>query len=447
MFISIARGTTEIVLNGTEMTAPVRGCRFVGDRLDEGVLRLEILLEGTQLEMNQWLNQAEQMTEGGARDYGVGGGSWAYVVVESWGRWRTPMAKVRWGYMKAGGRSGSPSPAARDKGSQGITLEVERPDWWEGVTEITVPLTNRKYSSWYGTLALDNASLGTNYDNSARIEEGNIEGDLPAPAVLRLSGGTAGVEVLVGHQVDGDQNFTFQLEGENASTPAGATGTNITNSAGNSNNAYREVSWSATTPVTLLQWLNSEADTAKFRGRYYRPVLRLNGIWTGGTVWVWLRAGYNNGGAVEGYQDYEGILIPYGKPMVVLPPVQFPPWQQPPEGITQWENGAIALMGHAEAAGTKSLQVDYLQLVPIDSWARFIPTVMTLAPEIRYEGSTGTLSRYTKAMTGHAVEGPGVLLEPGKSQRIFALNYSNAGAPIGQTISLGVRYRPRRRTV
>lgn len=443
MNISLTRENTRLVLDGVGLAAPVRGCRLLADTPTQGKVRLEILLEGSESEVAAWLDQAQQLSEGGARAYATRSGSWAYLEVQTRGLFRTPLAGVRWGYLE-----GAAGPVPGAKGRAGMTLTIDRPDWWETVSEVSQPLSNRRYPGWAGALVLDNAGNGTLLDNSARLDPAMLRGDQPAPARLRLSG-TAGAEVFIGHIVEGDDSYTYQLEAEAASPGAGVGSTVFSNQNGCSGASSRAVSWTGAAQTVLMQWTLAGTEVAHYRGKMFRPVLRLSlPFGSAEKVWIWFRSGYWNGTALEGLYDGEGILLPTNSSLVICPPIPFPAWQPPPAGITQWEPAALQCM--AQAAGsvvTRELNVDFVQLVALDSWVHFLPLVSGIAPlEINYDGTTGSLSRFTRAMNTHLVEGPGIHLEPGKRQRLFVLNQAVAAA-ITQTVTLEVRARERRRTI
>jgi hypothetical protein len=439
MDISLVRGSTTIVLNGTGIAAPVRGCKMDG-RTGESPLRLEIALEGTVDQITDWIETVDRVFSMAAFFYGLPGEDWGWVYVTLNGEtWRTPIQR---GVLSFPG-----SPAVRGAGSQGVILSVDRPDWWEDPALTSIALSNRYGTNVTTGLTGDNHGDSGN-ENMWKVGAGGVGGSVPAPVWLLYSSSQNGSEVFMGEAITSDTDAGYMLEAESGSLGAGVTGAgtaDVTCSNGN----YRPLSWSGTSPVTLLYWDLGATETKKYRGRTFRPILRLRDLVTGGEkFWLWWRVAYNMGGTLETIQEFEGILCSTSRKLIPCPPVPVPPWPKPLDSSWAWESATVALMCQAEAAGSHAMNLDFVHMMPTEGWVRYVPVIGTITnTQIMHDSGMGIVNRTTTGGATHQPEGSGLWVYPGLAQTFYALSQEGGTMTIGNQCTVTIKYRKRRRTL
>jgi len=93
----------------------------------------------------------------------------------------------------------------------------------------------------------------------------------------------------------------------------------------------------------------------------------------GEKVWAYWQAGWWDAGtAYEMIQDCEGMLLSTTKKLQVFPPLYLPPWALASQGSA---GAALELQVQAAAAGTHAVNLDFVQLMPMDGWLHLIPIV------------------------------------------------------------------------
>jgi hypothetical protein len=441
MDLSLVTRSATVILNGTGATAPLRGTRFLEGKSSGAELVLEVALDGTVTQITSWVESAERVLDLAPLSFGLPGEDVVYLQAVLDGvTWRTPIEEGWFEYASRGGA------AVRGSGSQGLLLHVKRPDYWEDVNLSAVPLTNRNGTD-QDSLTISNHS-DSGDDNFVKISSAGVAGALPTPAWLRLVClGTNGLTYHAGQAVTSSVTHTYMLEAESGTLGAGVTGAGSA-VAGTSNGSYRPLSWSGSSAVMLLYWDLGAADTAKYAGRIFRPLLRLRTLVTAGEkFWLWWRVGYNVSGTIETVQDFEGVLCSTSQRLVACPPLPVPPWPKPDAGWG-WESATVCLMCQAEAAGAHALELDFVQMLPTEGWVKLTPIVSTVADtKIVHDAGTGRVTRSATGMASHAPEGPGLVLVPGVAQTVFILANTSGGMDIATSTEVKIMYRRRRRAL
>jgi hypothetical protein len=129
-------------------------------------------------------------------------------------------------------------------------------------------------------------------------------------------------------------------------------------------------------------------------------------------------------------------------------PVFLPPWplaeSDMPPGL------GLELRVQAGSAGAHALDLDCLHLLPLARWRIYQPNGVSSYGGLRVwdDPYRGTVQAGAWAIQMHQVEGPGLLVYPGETNRYFFLVESAAGGfAAGAAFTVRMFYRPRKRSV
>ena len=438
MDIALLQGATTIVLNGTGAAPPLRAGRI--DLSERGSAVVECALDGTPVQIAAFQSAVEKALALGERYAKLPGENWAYLQIT------LPDATVWTSPVLAGiCEAVRPGAGGRMSGSQGLRITLTLEPYWESAALSDCPLSNRFGAYISGGINADNHD-DAGHDNWVSIAGNTVLGDVPAPTILTLSAAPNGMELLLGQMVTSNvAGLATVCEGEAASGSTGVTASASADAAC-SGGWYLGVSWSGAGAVTPAYWVL--ANMADFAGRIYRPVARLRDLVAGGEkLYLWWRAAYWNGSSNETIQDYEGIVAPTDRKLLVFPPMPIPPWPRPPQGFS-WESLSLVLMCQAESAGAHALTLDFVQFLPTEGFLHLIPVISTIPYTlIRYDGGMNQITRSTSAGVTHVPEGPGLWLYPGEQQKILLLGQSTSAMDINTLYTLRLQYRQRKRVL
>lgn len=430
MEIALVRGADVLTLNGSGASA-----RFV----DAPMRTVEVSLAGDAPGAAGRVGALSRMLDEAARAFAWPGEDRGYVQVTlpDGQRWRSPYHGGKIEMTRSAAGRGLKTPVAY--------LSLEREDWWETAELFYATLKNRHGESTGagGVTVYNHKDAG--HDNFVDVEYG--EGDLPAPAVLRIIGaGMGGVEAFCGM---GSflvlEDFQVRYEGESGNSGAGVTATLLADAtcAGGS---FAALSWAGLAEVVARRWSVSQAEAGALAGRVFRPLLRLQEPVTAGeSLWLSWQVGFNNQGVIEVIWQGEAVLAPVGRQMVVFPAMQLPPWPAPAGNAESLE---LCLLAQAQMSGGHSLKIDQVLLLPADSFLRLVP-VLSGYPQfdIEYATGEGWFKNGGRACPSHEAEGPGLWLVPGRVQRlVFAFRQGNAW-DINHAPLVNLLVRPRRRVL
>ncbi len=435
MDLSLVQGSTTIVLNGTGAAAPVRAGR--ADLATPGAVVLEIALDGTPASIASFAQGVERALYAATRLYGAPGESWGYLYAT------LPDSTV-WRAAVISGACESVQPGSRAVGSMGLRIRLALAPWWESTTVSDVALTNKYGANVTTGIQVDNHD-DAGHDNFVNISGASILGDVPAPAILTYSSGSAcGMDLMLSQIVNNNASYNPTLEGESAS------GTGLVNTstadANCSNGNYGAGSWAGTGAVSLA-WSISATDASYLEGRIFRPALRLRDLVAGGeSIWAYWSVVYVGTGN-NTIARADGLLLPTDQRVVVFPAMALPPWPKPPSGYT-WEGFNLVLNLQAAGAGAHVFNLDFAQLQACDGWQRYLPlATLMAATQIRHDLGTGQITRTSTAMASHAPDGAGLWLWPGLNSRVVALCQAGTSADTAWSGTLKMQYRQRKRSL
>ncbi len=340
-----------------------------------------------------------------------------------------------------------PAAGERGRGSLGVRVCLLRENAWEGALR-DAPLSNVHGARVTAGLSVDNHLDGL-HCNFVEIDGGDVGGGLPAPVVLSVQNTTQDTErsllILAGQAVfaDGEapDGLPHFLEGE-----AGTGGTTVLQ-PGCSAGACQALSWSAPVYTELLAWTLSSAQLRACAGRSFRPLLRLHEAPAYNDLWLELHL--SNGSL--SVRSLPKVLAPPTCELIELPVMQLPPAPLEASCAPDASPLTLTLCATRNAAGTHSLKVDFLALLPLEGWRRYEALAgLAWQETLVDDGGEGVCSALSAAglrQVSHLAYGKGLKLTPGRRQRLYFLHDCGPGAPVERTLRVRVQYRPRRRLV
>ncbi len=248
----------------------------------------------------------------------------------------------------------------RHNRSEKVTIHIVRCDWWEMANEVPLTVSNPRVSpaTQVGQV-LNHFDTDTGDCNYLMIDTNTIQGDLPGRCRIEIKNkdATRNISSLyVFLNTHGNYNPT--LEGEAATS---SIGTNTLCKDHCSYGSYKALSWSAAGETVLLSWTLSTALLAGLNGRVVRPMLRLHQA--AAHTDLLLKLVVKSGSVVLYSSPY--MIFQAGHELQRMPAVKLPPGAM---GHTSGYGAlTLELVAWQTAATAKALDVDYLQLLPMDA--------------------------------------------------------------------------------
>ncbi len=326
-------------------------------------------------------------------------------------------------------------------GAAEITIIWKRRWFWEDTTLRAIPLTNSNGSAVSSGLTVWNHDdAGTGHDNWVSIAAANVTGVIPTPAKITLETNQdiQLYKICIGHNVQANPaTFTHMLEGE-ASVAGGTDNAADANASGG---LWRLVSWTgAQTALKVFQWNLTTTQMQKAAGNYFRVLARLSNPSAGRYVRVglwWPTATPLN--RLTSTEEIEVQTLPLNDWGVI---------QIPPFALAS--AASLALVVELRAAATGSIELDFLQLTPIDSWRQIRQVGYDLDDGDTYiDEGDGTAYVQDGAGLQYPIimaDGDPIMLWPGVDQRLYFLS-SGDDMETQWTFQVKAWYRPRRLTV
>ena len=283
--------------------------------------------------------------------------------------------------------------------------------------------------------------------NYAQIAAADVVGDLPAPPRLEITNTTVGgiqdADVYIAHNIlSAPATFAHILEAESA------TGGTMTEDASSSGGYKNIVSWEVTTETLLLDWTLSTTLLNACASNYFRLLLRMSYPYLYDDLWVKMKLSVG----LSIFWESEWSLPQNPSSLIELATVQLPPNLI---GIGDSYPLHLKLYGKRAITGTHTLEIDYMQLSPLDGWRKLEPNKTDTAQLLPYNARlvddeidnylyTDSWSTPGRFGNYHTASAP-ILLCPNKLQRFYFLhNIDSTSAPIARTLSIKAYYRPRR---
>lgn len=440
--IALTLGAARLTLHGPAAAAPFRGARLkvecgAGESLREP---LDVLLEGSPAEITAAVEALGQFLSRAEADARQPGGDWGYLEVRPAAGVEIQRSQILRGWLEF--------PAGMDgatRGKLGLRLALERANWWEG-ERVSLPLSNSGGSRvTTGLKILNHCDSHPGHQNFVHIAGEDITGDLPAPVSVTINALNAAQtgEVWAGLNLESDpDNLNINLEGEDGAAGE-VTGERVTYANASGEQFYR-LQWSGSQAVFAWSTALIPAHLRQFQSRPFRPVLTLSGMLLE-DIWAWLELEFEDLGAETVWRG-QGQFLAKGTAHQDLPVIFLPPWYVgeggTPPGLT------LKLMCQAAGAGSHTLEIDHIQLMPLDGWRKYHPLLHTLhGVAITDDCARGVVSSGSWAVQTHKVEGPGFAIIPGRAARFFFLVNQGISQRADLESVVSIHYRPRRRAL
>jgi len=321
----------------------------------------------------------------------------------------------------------------------------QRRFYWEGPrVELALDNTSTESKTLEGVTVYNHSDSTAGHDNYVDIAAGDVVGVLPSPAEISLynsyNSATRTWRAYMANNIfSAPTTFEHILEGENAAYVAG--GAAATANADSSNGYYQGATWGGDTLTKAFAWDLSSTFLGRARGNRFRMLARVVSTSTG--LRVTARVLLVNLTTVA---ETPEVTLATG--LNDLGIIQLPPWLTGQTGLYEL---SLTLYGHLTGGAT--LNLDYIQLTPLDGYRMLIPRGYGAAYQTTIVDDGITRSLYVtwggSGKTGHYVgHGEPLTLFPTVAQRLYFLfSNSSGGTDIARTHVARVYYRPRLLTI
>jgi hypothetical protein len=314
----------------------------------------------------------------------------------------------------------------------------ERRFYWETATPTALTLSNSSGSSTSLTI-YNHKDSDAGHDNYAEMAADQVTGSIPTPALITLrhayNGGPAATAFTVGHALKTGSAFPSTIiEGE--SYGGGKAG--ITHPGGLATSSGQDCARVTLGALEedLIIWVLTGASLAVYAGAPYRVLARFSSAVPAGTR---ARLRLTNGSEVVWQSELMALSTATIQELCTM--------ELPPGLANLGTLRGLSLVWRGSGSGT--LDVDFLQLTPLDSYRQWVSAGAGVAYEyyVTDNGPAGVMyggdTSGNKIPNWYAVGGP-ILLWPGLAQRLYVLCYP---ADIFLRWTMNVSIYPRRLTV
>jgi hypothetical protein len=319
-----------------------------------------------------------------------------------------------------------------------LRVVVQREPWWEETTATTLTISNSAGTDDHVDI-YNHQDAGTGHDFYAQIGADQVEGGLPAPAIIEYKP-TINDGVLVDHLYIGHFAASKPLT---PPTAASMVFEGSGQSDGNcSGSAYDDLTWSDETETQLVTWA---FDTEAFIQRNYKLLARLRDVVA--YTDLFLKCKLLSGSTVLAETRWQQVTA--SKSLVVIGSLQIPPFKHG----TYVDLGNLTLGLYSKrAGGAGAMNLDFVTALPLDGWRVFTKITGLAYNETLVDNPVDDViyTAYGSAykVTSLLEEGEPIMLMPGVINLLYFLADTSTGtAPIERTAEVTVKYHARRRTV
>jgi len=333
-----------------------------------------------------------------------------------------------------------------------VRLTITRQNFWEGA-EAEIPLTNSNGVSGTENFKIFNCADGNGTTPNVRenwvdIDADDLEGDLPAPIHLIMAlTGTFGdsIEDIIVCLARSGTPATLKHMAEAEAGGGKSAETKIVDFGDDpdcSGGEYAIIEFDEVDEIIRALSFHSEMGWPDLEiGRWYLPLLRLRTVPTIADLWSRVRMVY---GLIS-----ETAWISYpasGGPHVI----QYPPIRL---GLPRWESGdyRVRVEFLTSTAGTKTIEADYMYLLPLDGMRQYAVSLEALYEEPYtgavfddpYEGLVYKYENHTTIQSLVLARGNPLMVAPRHDARLYFMT-PGATAAIDSRMAFRAFYRPRR---
>ena len=451
LYLYTEDGTRTLHLDGASVAAPIKGALY---RPGVGVVglsygretineELKISVAGTRVQiqtaldtLSELLDFAEQKT---LSDYDK-----LYIRVEYDDVGVTWQSEIIEGEV-IGNRSGI---ATREFGTDVLTLEIKRLNFWEETAGEALLLTNENGTKQTTITTWNHTDATSGHNNYIDLSKDDIPGDLPAPIELNILHNDSGrtVSQLWAAQLETTGTLPTAkpiYEGELAAAGSATTLTS-TADANSSAGYFGRLAFTGGSEQRVVSFEISYAQMSLFRGKYYKPFIRLanNHAYTD----LWLKVKVTYGASHSVAYDSGWVQSLASIPYVEFNSVKLPPY---PAKTNYHGTMYISIYAMKTASGAVTLDVDFLHLLPTDGYNRLDMIEAIAAGYNIKEGETVGSYKWSNstlfALPSHSRVGKSLYVTPGMNTRFFLLHRSGANMPIDTTFTISMFLYKRRK--
>ncbi len=372
-----------IPLDGAGVLAPVVGARYSPGRgarrrdatTPEGLITevLEIELAGSYRQITDWISllmQPIELLQAGAWHKPQLSGLWLCVQEAD-----APQGSYWHSRVVAAALELDPAGLAqRQLGHQRVSLTVTRLDHWVGAAPGNFDLIladgiTRQSEQGY---LLNHQDATPGHANWGYVPVDSVTGSLPSESYLYVQTTQAGrslgdVYLGCGWTDDPDPAYSQYVNTlqDSAFAPGPGVSKTSTASATSAGGNFAAFSWTGAGEVLLCKAGIPPRlyATHAAHGRPFKPMGRLQGGLAASDLFLKAQVLLSGSAAVV----YETEWVPYagGSPLLELPPVYLPP-----EGVREGQGLDFALIGLRQSSASYTLNLDFVQLWPVDGGFR-----------------------------------------------------------------------------
>lgn len=346
--------------------------------------------------------------------------TWRAEIVDGDFKPDTDMLKIGWPNLKA----------------QGALMVTHRV--WEGPeTELQLSTSNAAAATG-GRTIYNHDDAGTGHDNWVQIASTQVGGVLPTPVKLVMTNSTgSGIDTrnffLATNALSDPANFVHILEGEARVSGFGTITADALDSGGNYNNY-------TFTTTGFMNWDLTAAQMQRTQGRRFRILARFHG-WSGASLYIKPTL-KDSTGTITFKEGDEILMGSSGSQIVDLGALPLP------NGGYQVAWGAMVLSLVVRCTGAGIVNLDFMQLTPLDAYQQVAQRGLTLANGnvITFDNIEGLVYESVSGPIFTPLSGP-LKVFPGLTQKIIILNDEGGSSNISRTFSVRAYIRERRLTV
>lgn len=333
-----------------------------------------------------------------------------------------------------------------------ITIYFKRDNFWEGA-EAQLPLTNGNGTNNTAGLTVYNCNDGTGSspnvkNNYVQITGSDVAGDQLAPVRLEITNTFNNASrlftVWLAHNAEADPaNFQHLLEGE-AVSYGGVDAVNAAYSGGKA----RIFTWAGDNQVLIARWALDTTYLNRAGGKWFKALAVFTGT-PGAGIRLQMKITFPSGTPLTIVGSSQEVAVDYWAKLQDIATLQIPPWL-----VGSGDLAPVDLSLYARKTGGGTINIDYLQITPLDSYRILQPQGYGASYTIRIVDDGVAEQLYTdgwspSGKTGHYVGiGSQIRLKPGKTQRIMFLQKGDTGdISTSRTLSVKAFYRPRKATI
>ncbi|HVN56501.1 MAG TPA: hypothetical protein VMT46_19395 [Anaerolineaceae bacterium] len=425
-YLALGSSNGLTVLQGAGMAAPYRGAIYAPKAASDELVEdaIDVALEGSDAQLLAALKDLENKFSQARATWRSQHPRMIWLAFSDTAADAVYLSEVHDGWIEK-------LKGTRAAGGLALRLHVVRLNRWEFDAGALATVSNDTGGGANRTL--QNHTDSTSHENWLEWASSQNPASLPAPITVNLKNtcGSATGEILLGlYDFLGDMvNPCYPwLEGEAASG-----GSANQASASCSGGYFKPVIWAGAAEAQLLTWNFS---TSGGLWRPYRPLIRF-GVPNGySDLCLRIKLLFGSQVVWEGPQ----CLMSASVDLQELGALELPPALV---GWSEQGNLTLGLYGKRAAGGT--LNVDYLALVPADSWMRLVPRGLGLATnetlQISSRLGNAAINKGGGAMfSDYVIYGGPLLAKPGLKQRlyVFTKNLAGSAAEIDRTSQVSV---------